>query len=330
MAVLLNVAGLVWSLLRTLAVRWQRGPLRPGRTLRLEALVYHLRRRMDALTPLAPDGQRAALESLVMPTKVSRRVRIETSTVSGAPGEWLIPPEAAGDGALLYLHGGGFVTGSLRSYRELAARLALASGTRVLLLDYRLAPEHPFPAAIDDAVAAAKALLAKGPLVLAGDSAGGSLCVVSLCTLRDEGGPSPAGAALISPFLDCELRSASIVENERFDILSRDLADAWVTHYLAGKDPRDTRASPLNANLHGLPPLLVQVGGAEMLHDEGVLFAKRAEKAGVRVKLEVEPDMPHDWHLLASLLPEGRRAIGAAGSFVRELLHAAAGTPPVD
>lgn len=323
MEVIKNLAGFLWSLLRTLVVRLRRGPQLPRRTLVMEALVHHLRGRIDALTPLAPAGQRKAFEALVLPSPVVRRVRIEASTVPGAPGDWIIPPNAPEGRTLLYLHGGGFVTGSLRGHRELAARMALACGARVLLLEYRLAPEHPFPAALDDAVAACKALLALGPLALAGDSAGGSLCVASLCALRDQGGALPVGAALLSPFVDCELSSASIVEKEKFDLLSRKLARTWVSYYLAGRDPRDTRASPLNAKLQGLPPLLVQVGGAEMLHDEGVLLARRAQKASVQVKLEIEPDMPHVWHLLAALAPEGRRSIAAAGAFVRERLASA-------
>jgi epsilon-lactone hydrolase len=237
-------------------------------------------------------------------------------------GEWLEPPAAREHAALLYLHGGGYVIGSPRSHRHLAAALARAAGAATLLPDYRLAPEHPFPAAIDDAVAAYRWLLERGALpertVIAGDSAGGGLTVATLLALRDRGLPSPAAGICISPWVDLTCTAPSYASKAASDpIVTGEGVGLMAQAYLGVTDPKTPLASPLFADLTGLPPLLVQVGSEEVLLDDAVGLAERAKAAGVAATLEVWPDMIHVWHWFFPMLDEGQRAIDGAGTFVR-------------
>jgi phosphinothricin tripeptide acetyl hydrolase len=237
-------------------------------------------------------------------------------------GEWLEPPAAREHAALLYLHGGGYVIGSPRSHRHLAAALARAAGAATLLPDYRLAPEHPFPAAIEDAVAAYRWLLERGALpertVIAGDSAGGGLTVATLLALRDRGLPRPAAGVCISPWVDLTCTAPSYVSKAASDpIVTGEGVGLMARAYLGATDPKTPLASPLFADLAGLPPLLVQVGSEEVLLDDAVGLAERAKTAGVAATLEVWPNMIHVWHWFFPMLDEGQRAIDGAGAFVR-------------
>ena len=335
MGVLSTFAGLAASFVLTGGRRLRRGPLRPDWSLLHEALFSRMKTVFAPMASLEPAAQRALAESQTVPTPVLRRLRIEPFAEGSIKGEWLTPKAGAPDRTVIYFHGGGYVLGSPATHRELAARLALAASARVLLLDYRLAPEHPFPAAIDDALAAVRLLRAQGVpmsrLVLAGDSAGGNLALVTLLSLREAGEPLPAGAALVCPWVDMTLTSRSIDANAPWDYLDRATAEGWTRHYLAGHDPRDPRCSPLFADLSRLPPLLIQVGTAEMLYDEGVAFAAKAGAANDQVVLREAPGMVHDWHLLAALLPEARTAIDQLGAFVREVTALpASASAPVD
>jgi cation diffusion facilitator CzcD-associated flavoprotein CzcO/acetyl esterase/lipase len=255
-----------------------------------------------------------------------RGARYTAGEVGGVAGEWVEAHAGARGPTLLYLHGGGFVGCAPRTHRALTAAFAL-QGFRVFVPDYRLAPEHPFPAACDDALAAWRALAAAaGPdaaqrMVVAGDSAGGNLALTLMLDLRAAGEPLPAAAALFSPVTDLTGGSASLQENAARDAMFRGdclhhLADA----YLAGADAAHPRASPLLADLHGLPPLLVHVAADEALRDDSVRLADKARAAGVRVDLSVWPGVPHVWQLIHQL-PEARASIGGAAAFLR---HAAA------
>jgi epsilon-lactone hydrolase len=231
----------------------------------------------------------------------------------------------ADDRVLLYLHGGAYQIGSPATLRHLVALISDAARTRVLSVDYRLAPEHPFPAAVDDTLTAYRWLLANGTdparIAIAGDSAGGGLTLAALVALRDAGVPLPAAAVAMSPWTDLALTGESLRTRAEADFMlqpagMRETADT----YLAGEDPHHPYASPLYADLRGLPPLLIHVGDAEVILDDSTRFAARARDAGVDVTLEVWDEMPHVWHAFAGLLPEADQAVARIGSWLRDLL----------
>ena len=257
--------------------------------------------------------------------------RIESVTSSavdagGVPGEWFSAAGHESDRVMLYLHGGGYVIGSIQSHRVLLERLAIAVGGRVLALNYRLAPEAPFPAAVDDATAAYRWLLdqgvSAGNIAISGDSAGGGLCLATLVALRDAGDPLPACAVPISPWTDMEGSGESMENRAAVDpMVQKPMLLELAKTYLAGADPRNPLASPLYADLGGLPPLLIQVGDAETLLDDSSRLESRLEQAGVDATIEVWDEMIHVWHLFAPMLDKGQEAIERVGEFVRS--HAA-------
>jgi len=223
---------------------------------------------------------------------------------------------------VLYLHGGGYVIGSPRSHRHLAAAIAGAAGTSALLLDYRLAPEHPFPAAVDDAVAAYRWLLdqgiAAGHIAVAGDSAGGGLTVATLLALLNARLPMPAAGVCISPWVDLTCRGESYRSKADVDPIVRSAGVSEMARaYLATTDPRSPLASPLFADLRGLPPLLIHVGSDEVLLDDAIGLAERAKAAGVDATLEQWDRMIHVWHWFLPMLDEAQAAVASIGSFVR-------------
>lgn len=245
---------------------------------------------------------------------------------SGPRGEWVRGSGVAADSktVLLYIHGGGFTAGTAIAYRGLASRLSAAAGCPVLAIDYRLAPEEPFPAALDDCVAAYRWLVRKPDMAgrhvaLVGDSAGGNLVVAMMIVLRDSADPLPAAAVCISPVFDMALTGESVTARAHRDpcILPESLRRCS-SAYLGKADPRTPLASPLYADLAGLPPLLLQVGSEEMLRDDSVRLAAKAAAAGVKVTLEEWPGMIHVRHLFADRLPAGREAIAQLGAFVRQ------------
>jgi len=247
-------------------------------------------------------------------------------SANGVPAEWAVADGARADVAIVYLHGGGYVMGSLDTHRGLCARLSQAARARVLSVDYRLGPEHPFPAAVDDAVAAVRFVraggISPGRMAVAGDSAGGGLTIATLVALRDAGEPLPVAGLCISPWTDLALTGDSMTAKAADDPMVRGadlqlMADA----YLAGCDPTTPLASPLYADLAGLPPLLVQVGSAEILLDDARRVAERARTAGVDAHLRVWDDMIHVWHAFADILPEGRAAVVEMAAFLEERLR---------
>jgi epsilon-lactone hydrolase len=256
----------------------------------------------------------------VFPTPAD--VKIEGVSAPAVPAEWLRPPSAVAGRVVLYLHGGGYVIGSPRSHRHLAAAIASAGAASALLLDYRLAPEHPFPAALDDAVAAYRWLLgqgtAPGHVVIAGDSAGGGLTVATLLALREASVPLPAGGVCISPWVDLTCSAASYRTKADVDpIVQKGPVEEMAHAYLGDRDRRTPLASPLFADLHGLPPLLIHVGSDEVLLDDAVQLAERAQQAGVTATLEVWDHMIHVWHWFLPMLEEAESAVEAIGRFIR-------------
>jgi monoterpene epsilon-lactone hydrolase len=242
-------------------------------------------------------------------------------------GEWIVPPGATKDGVILYLHGGGYVICSPNTHRELAAQLAKATGCRALVLEYRLAPEFPFPAAVEDSVNAYRWLLAQGfkadQITMAGDSAGGGLVVATLVAIRYFGLPQPAAAASLSPWTDLACTGGTLETKAQEDpIVSRPLLEQLAQMYLAGADPKAPLASPLYADLRGLAPLLIQVGTAETLLDDAKRLAEKIRSQGGKVELQEWEGMPHVWHFFVSFLPEAKDALAYVGSFLRERMAA--------
>ena len=296
----------------------------------LAGLIEGLRANGPDLT--APPPQvRAAFEEMLAAVPFSDDLSCDAIDLGGIPGLRMASPDAEPATALLYLHGGAYVIGSARAYRSLAAELARAAGAVAYSIDYRLAPEHPMPAAIEDAAAAYRALLAEGfdasRIVIAGDSAGGGLTLATLLALRDAGDPLPAAALLLSPWADLTGEAATLLGKAQEDpALTADGLSAMAGLYLANADPRDPRASPAFADLAGLPPLLIQVGTAEILLDDAIAVARAAGLAGVEARLAIWADMIHVWHAFAFMLPEGRAAIEEAGEFLRRHLGQDAST----
>ena len=270
--------------------------------------------------------QRAIQERLWRPPPL-RGTLVEPIATAGFTGEWVLAPGVIPAGDLLYLHGGAYLHGSAAGRRGFGSRLSRAGEVRVLGVDYRLAPEHPFPAAVEDAVQAYEWLLEDGArseqVVIGGDSAGGGLALAALGVLQERGIPLPAGAVLLSPWTDLTLSGSSISSRAGEDmVLDRAGLQEAAGHYLGGTRPGDPGASPLFADLGGLPPLLIQVGTAEILWDDSVRLAAAAREAGVPVVLDEWPGAWHGFQTLAPLIPEARHAVHQIGVFIGRVLGA--------
>lgn len=248
-------------------------------------------------------------------------IRVEAVNAGGVQAEWTMAPGARADRVLVFLHGGGYISGSLMSHRHSVARMGREARARTLALDYRLAPEHPFPCALEDALAGYRFLLASGidpgAIAIAGESAGGGLALALLLRLRDGGEPLPACLWLSSPWLDLAMTGSSLKTKADVDPLLQEAYLAELAQvYLHGTDPRDPLASPFYADLQGLPPTLIQVGSAEILLDDAVRIAGAAGATDVAVTLRIWPCMIHAWHLFHPQLAEGREALAEGGRFV--------------
>ena len=255
-------------------------------------------------------------------------VKVEKVSANGVPSEWTSTPGADANKVILFLHGGGYVIGSLDSHRHLVAEAGRAAGTRTLAIDYRMAPEHPFPAAVEDTVAAYRFLLASGiaarNIVIAGDSAGGGLVVGGILAIRDVGLPLPGCAWCISPWVDMEALGASFTDRAATDPTVQGPTIKFMAEtYMAGGNPRHPHAAPIYGDLRGLPPMLIQVGACETLLDDSIQLARVAGMADVPVDLQIWPEMIHVWHSYHPILSAGKRAIAAGGSFIRSTLQGA-------
>jgi len=265
---------------------------------------------------------RANMDELADILPMPPDVDVTAREAGGVPAEWVVAADADDDRALLYLHGGAYTRGSVRSHRSFCGRLSVATKAPVLALDYRLAPEHPHPAAVDDATTGYRWLLDEGfdpqRLVVAGDSAGGGLTAALLLALRAEGDRRPAGAVLLSPWVDLTLSGASMEERAAEDLIcspeSLARSAAW---YAGGEDPACPLISPLFGDLTGLPPLLVLVGTAEVLLDDSLRFAAAADVGGVDLTLVVEEGLLHVWPLFPGV-PESDDAVAQIGEWVRK------------
>ena len=273
----------------------------------------------DLALPVAE--RRAAIEQGAAAVPPPDDVSFEAVEAGGVPCEWVDAPGASSERTILYLHGGAYTICSPRTHRRLTAALSRETGARVLAADYRLAPEHPFPAAVEDAVAVYGWLVERGEpsrIAVAGDSAGGGLTVAALVAARERGLAMPAAAAVISPWADLELTGGSMTTKAGDDpMLDAARLKESADHYLAGRDPRTPLASPIYADLTGLPPLFVHVGSREVLLDDAVRLADKARADGVDVTLRIEDGMIHVWHIFAGLAPECDEGVRTVAAFLR-------------
>ena len=268
---------------------------------------------------------RARFDRLSARSRPHRGVQATLVEVGGVLAEWLAPAGAPDNCVLLYIHGGAWFMGSTNTHRMLVSSLARASGVRALSINYQLAPEHPFPAGLEDCLAAYHWLLRSGispaKIIVVGDSAGGNLALAMLVALRDAGDPLPAAAVALSPVTDLTFSGESMKNRRHLDPFFGEAGSLNVAEdYLAGQDPRQPLISPLYAELRGLPPLLIHAGDHEVLLDDSLRFGEAAKRAGVDVQVVVWPGMFHVFHAFAPLLPEAKQAIDQIGEFIRERL----------
>lgn len=313
--------GLLASVLSVTVRRVLRGPRLPSWSWGFEVITCALRRFQKRVAAHPPVEQRRAWSALRPATPTLRRMRQTRETIENVPVLWLVPESVADDAPiLLYAHGGSFIQGSEHSHGELCARLALASQAKVAFVDYRLAPEHPFPAALEDLAAVWRHLEARHgarQLFLAGDSSGANLVLAHLLTLRDAGANLPRAAIAISPWVDLAARGGSLDSNQAYDWASAWMLEQWAEAYVASQASlEDPRVSPLRGDLRGLPPLHVLVGSAELLVDQVRAFVAQARAAGVRVQETIAPDMVHGWMSQAPVFPRCQDAIDEVGRFV--------------
>jgi epsilon-lactone hydrolase len=306
---------------RALTQRVQRMPRQPTWSLRYASMVEFMTLGTPKQVPMQAQSIREPLDR----ASSLARLALVTSRPLATDlwrGEWVAARHARADHVILYLHGGGYVSGSPRTHRALIGYLSRHAQARVLALDYRLAPEYAYPAALEDAWAAYWWLLNQdippNHIAVAGDSAGGGLTLALLMALRDAGAPLPAAAICFSPWVDLALTGGSLHKNENTDFINREILQATADMYLGGHDPCDPLVSPLYGDLQGLPPLLVQVGSAELLYDDGRRIAHNARRAGVDVQFDVYGGMVHVFQLMYLIEPKSRQAVHAAARFARK------------
>jgi monoterpene epsilon-lactone hydrolase len=290
----------------------------------MENIIEMLKEFQASTKEMSVELMRSDLDEMASMVTIPEDVRCEPVDAGGVPAEWITTTGVVNNRVILYLHGGGYVAGSIKTHRDLAARISRVSKARVLIINYRLAPEHIFPAAIEDATAAYRWLISTekitpNNLIVAGDSAGGGLTIACLLKLREMRVALPAAAICLSPWTDLANTGESLKNKAKIDpFVTPEELEFDAKQYLGDEDPRNPLASPLYANLQGLPPSLIHVGGREILLDDSVRFAERAKAAGVDVKLEIWKDMVHVWHAFAAFAPESREGIKQIGKFIQK------------
>lgn len=293
---------------------------------RLIKFIFQIRRLMNPPRKVLDiKKEREETEALAAIFKTRINVSYTPVNVNGVPAEWATTPESRNEDVLLYFHGGSYNSGSIASHRSLVANIANAGKVRALAVDYRMAPEHPFPAAVEDSLAAYRWLLENSispdHIILAGDSAGGGLAIALLVRLRDEKLPMPRSAVCLSPWTDLTCSGDSWRANRKRDVmLDLGSIQSSAKLYLGDHDPRIPLASPIFADLHGLPPIMIQVGTEELILADATGFTENARAAGVDVTLQVWEGMQHEWQFAAAMLPEGKQAVEKIGQFIQEHL----------
>jgi monoterpene epsilon-lactone hydrolase len=260
---------------------------------------------------------------------IAADIKREPASANGVPGEWISAPNSTDAVTILYLHGGGYTIGSVNTHADMVSRICRASGARAFSLNYRLAPEHPYPAAVEDATKAYRWLLGQGirpeSIVISGDSAGGGLSLATLLALKAAGDPLPGAAVLLSPWTDLLGTGDSLKTRAAADpMINPELIVQGATQYHGSTPASDPLVSPLYGDFHGLPPMLIQVGDAEVLLDDSTRVAERAKAAGVDVTIEVWDEMIHVFQIFAPTLPEGQQAIDKIGEWVKQKVRTGA------
>ena len=256
--------------------------------------------------------------------EVSKNITVEKINMEGIQAEWLIPFSSStrSEKVILYFHGGGYVTGSIEDHRMMCGLLANATGTKVLIPEYRLAPEHPFPAALDDALKVYQWLLGQGyssaNMIIAGDSAGGGLSVATVLALKEKSGSLPAAVVCLSPWADLALTGQSHTTKAKAEaVLRKDVLHEWALCYTDESNLTNPLVSPVHGDFHGFPPLLIQVGSEEILLNDSTLLAEKAKSAGVDVTLKIWDGMWHVWQALGDMIPENKKTFEEIGEFVQ-------------
>ncbi len=292
----------------------------------MKTIINMLFQQGEVATKKRVEEGRAKFDQLEAMLQIPNDVKIEKIEVSGVPALWISTPEVVEENIVLYLHGGGYVQGSINSHKEFGSRISRVSNSRVLLLDYRLAPENPYPAALDDAVAAYKWLIDSQGInpknvIIGGESAGGGLTLATLLRLRDTGITLPTAAIILSPWADLLMTGDSMRTKAKVDPLAN-ASDLFflASLYIGEDDPKNPYISPFYADLKGLPPMLIQVGGAEVLLNDATRIAEKAKIAGVDVLLDVWEDMIHMFQMFAFMAPEGQKATEKIGEFIQKHL----------
>jgi acetyl esterase/lipase len=283
--------------------------------------------------PVREDGTieetRQAFEMIATMFPVAADIKREPASANGVPGEWITAPNSTDAATIFYLHGGGYTIGSVNTHADMVSRICRASGARAFSLNYRLAPENPFPAAVEDATKAYRWLLGQGirpeSIIISGDSAGGGLSLATLLSLKAAGDPLPGAAVLLSPWTDLLGTGDSLKTRAAADpMIKPDQIIQGATQYHGNTPADDPLVSPLYGDFHGLPPMLIQVGDAEVLLDDSTRLAERAKAAGVDVTLEIFDEMIHVFQIFAPTLPEGQKAIDKIGEWVKQKVRTGA------
>ena len=292
-------------------------------SLRSRLLKYLIKKRVEKARrePFSLESKRQQVNEIGNRVKPPEGTYSVTVSANAIPCEWVKTPRSTDSHTIFFLHGGDYIRGSLQSHRGLAARLAEASGGRALVVDYRLAPEFPFPAAIDDALTAYTWLIKRVPpkkIVFAGDSAGAGLVLATMLKLRDEKIALPTAAVLLCPWVDLQCGNESYERLATLDpIHTKEELLEWGQLYYQQHDPRNPYVSPLHADLKGLPPLFIQAATHDLLVGEARALAEKASQMGVKAELDVWDQMIHNWQMFGNRLPEAGKAIQKAGAFVR-------------
>ncbi len=270
---------------------------------------------------LTIEGNRARSADTAKLMRIPKGVTVTDINANGLPSKWVSPSNPTLGKVILHLHGGGYVTGGADSHLMMCIPMAQTLKMKILLPEYRLAPEHPFPAAVDDAVKAYRWLLMQGyspkNIIISGDSAGGGLSLATVLTLRNAGDPLPAAIVCMSPWTDLTFTGSSHISKAKADcVLMTDVLREWAACYAGAETPNHPLISPIYADFHNFPPLLIQVGSDEVLLDDSRMLAEKAKSAGVDVTLKIWEEMWHVWPALGDLIPESKRAFEEIGDFI--------------